>query len=48
MFNYQLQGSLFKKIKRFVYYLMLPFLFYTVNNEKILADGRRRYKRNEF
>ena len=47
MFNYQLQGSLFKKIKRFVNYFILIFLFFIVNNGNILTDGRRRYIRNE-
>ena len=48
MFNYQLQGSFFGKIKTFVYYFMLTFLFYIVSNGNILTDGRRRYKHNEF
>ena len=47
MFN-KPQGLFLKKIKRFVYYFMRTFLFYIVNNGKILTDGRRRYKRNEF
>ena len=47
MIGYRFQGSFFKKIKRFVYLFMLTFL-YIVNNENILTDGRRRYRRNEF